>query len=185
MLTRIAIEGFKSIKKQEIPLNKISVVIGANGAGKSNFVSFFKMLNCMLTGGLQQFIGKEGGAQSLLRYGPKNTSVLKASLSLRIDNHDDVYEFSLVKAVQDTLIFAEETASFDGRKKEFGSGQKESVLSGERNPNNWVLKDFFPPAGFFNFMTHPAPPIFVTAHTLNETNIYIVTRAMYRLTCTC
>jgi predicted ATPase len=150
-LTGITIEGFKSINKQTIPLNRINVVIGANGSGKSNFVSFFKMLNCMLTGGLQQFIGKEGGAQSLLHYGPKNTRVLNASLTLEMNNHSNIYEFSLVKAVQDTLIFAEETAVFDGHKKEFGSGQKESVLSGERNPDNWALKDFFSSCRFFQF----------------------------------
>jgi predicted ATPase len=100
MLTSINIEGFKSIKQQAIPLAGITVIIGANGAGKSNFVSFFKMLNCMTTGGLQQFIGKEGGAQSLLYYGPKYTRVMNASLNFEIDNHKDVYEFSLVKAVQ-------------------------------------------------------------------------------------
>ncbi|MDR0730966.1 MAG: AAA family ATPase [Treponema sp.] len=151
MLTNIAIEGFKSIKKQTIPLNNITIVIGANGAGKSNLVSFFKMLNCMLSGGLQQFIGKEGGAQSLLYYGPKNTRVLTVSLSLEINSHKDVYEFSLAKAVQDTLIFAEEAAIFDGHKKEFGSGQKESVLSAERNIDNWTLKDFFSGCRFFQF----------------------------------
>jgi predicted ATPase len=109
------------------------------------------MLNYMLTGSLQQFIGKEGGLQSLLHYGAKHTRVLNASLSLKINDHRNVYEFSLVKAVQDTLIFAEETAIFDGRKKEFGSGQKESVLSAERNADNWVLKDFFSKCRFFQF----------------------------------
>jgi predicted ATPase len=151
MSTNITIKGFKSIREQTIPLNRITVVIGANGAGKSNFVSFFRMLNCMLTGGLQQFIGKEGGAQSLLYYGPKKTLGLTASLELEIDNHRDVYEFSLVKAVQDTLVFAEETAIFDRRKKEFGGGHKESVLSAERNQDNWALKDFFSGCRFFQF----------------------------------
>jgi hypothetical protein len=36
MLTTIAIEGFKSRKSQTLPLNRINVVIGANGAGKSS-----------------------------------------------------------------------------------------------------------------------------------------------------
>jgi predicted ATPase len=166
MLTNIAIEGFKSIKKQTISLNNTTIVIGANGAGKSNFVSFFKMLNCMLAGGLQQFIGKEGGAQSLLYYGPKNTPVLTVSLSLEIDGHKDVYEFSLTKAVQDSLIFTEETAIFDGHKKEFGSGQKESALSAERNIDNRTLKDFFSGCRFFQF--HDTSD---TAHIRNNSYI--------------
>jgi predicted ATPase len=105
----------------------------------------------MLTGGLQQFIGREGGAQSLLHYGQKKTRVITASLKLDIDNHRDVYEFSLVKAVRDTLIFAEETATFDGHEREFGSGHRESVLSVERNTENWALKDFFSRCRFFQF----------------------------------
>jgi predicted ATPase len=151
MLTTIAIEGFKSIKSQTLSLNRINVVIGANGAGKSNFVSFFKMLNCMLTGGLQQFIGREGGAQSLLHYGPKNTPVIAASMKLDIDTRHAIYEFSLEKAARDTLIFTEETATFNGNKKEFGGGHRESVLSEERNPENWSLKDFFSGCRFFQF----------------------------------
>jgi predicted ATPase len=105
----------------------------------------------MMTGGLQQFIGKEGGAQSLLYYGPKYTRIMNASLNLEIDSHKDVYEFSLVKAVQDTLIFAEETAIFDGKRRELSSGQKESVLSEERNKENFALKDFFSLCRFFQF----------------------------------
>jgi predicted ATPase len=166
MLTNIAIEGFKSIKNQTIPLSNITIVIGANGAGKSNFMSFFKMLNFMLTGGLQRFIGKEGGAQSLLYYGPKNTRNLTASLSMEIDGHKDVYEFSLVKAVQDTLVFSEEAAIFDGHKWEFGSGQKESLLSAERDNRNWVLKDFFSGCRFFQF--HDTSD---TAHIRNNSYI--------------
>jgi predicted ATPase len=158
--------------------------MGANGTGKNNFFSFFRMLNCMLTGGLQQFIGKEGGGQSLLRYGPKNTPVLTASLDLEIGNHRDVYEFSLVKAVQDTLIFAEETAAFDGHKKEFGSGHKESVLSAEQNQDNWVLKDFFSRNRFFQF--HDTSD---TAHirnsSYNEITIYTAMRVICRLTSIC
>jgi predicted ATPase len=173
MLTKISIEGFKSIQKQTISLNKITVVIGANGAGKSNFVSFFKMLNCMLTRGLQQFIGKEGGAQSLLHYGPKKTHVIAASLDLDIDKHQDTYEFTLAKAVQDTLIFAEEIAIFDGRKKEFGSGHKESVLSTERNQDNWVLKDFFSGCRFFQFHD--------TSDTANIRNSTYIERNKYLL----
>jgi hypothetical protein len=42
---------------------------------------------------------------------------MNVSLSLEIDGHKDIYEFFLVKAVRDTLIFAEETAIFDGKKK--------------------------------------------------------------------
>jgi len=43
-LSRTMIKRFKSIKECELDLNKINVLIGANNAGKSNFVSVFDLL---------------------------------------------------------------------------------------------------------------------------------------------
>lgn len=40
-LSRVIIKGFKSIKNCDIPLGRINVLIGSNGAGKSNFISVF------------------------------------------------------------------------------------------------------------------------------------------------
>jgi predicted ATPase len=57
-LSGIKIAGFKSISStqhaQDISFGDITVIIGANGAGKSNMVSFFKMLNMMCTSALQE-----------------------------------------------------------------------------------------------------------------------------------
>ncbi|MEQ8753035.1 MAG: AAA family ATPase [Coleofasciculus sp. G1-WW12-02] len=54
MLQRIILNGFKSIKTMDLELRSLNVLIGANGAGKSNLVSFFKLLNEMMAGRLQQ-----------------------------------------------------------------------------------------------------------------------------------
>jgi predicted ATPase len=45
MLQNIKIEGFKSIKKLDLKLTPINILIGSNGVGKSNFISFFKLVN--------------------------------------------------------------------------------------------------------------------------------------------
>jgi predicted ATPase len=40
-LEKLTIEGYKSIRKlNAFPLKSLNVLIGANGAGKSNFVGF-------------------------------------------------------------------------------------------------------------------------------------------------
>ena len=72
-LKKIEINGYKSIdsRGQSIEFGDVTVLLGANGAGKSNLVSFFKLLNYMTTGSLQVFIGQEGYADSLLHYAPK------------------------------------------------------------------------------------------------------------------
>lgn len=90
------------------------------------------MLANMMTGALQIYIGKNGSAESLSQFGSKKTKMISASLIFENDKFTDTYEFSLVKAVNDTLIFAEE-AICDGKNKyELSSGQKESfLLTGE------------------------------------------------------
>ncbi len=67
-LKNIKLKGYKSISPegQDIPIGDITVFLGANGAGKSNVVSFFQMLNYMTTGSLQSFIGQSGSTNSLL-----------------------------------------------------------------------------------------------------------------------
>ena len=79
-LRRVVLNGFKSIKAMDLELRSMNVLIGANGAGKSNLVSFFKMLNEMVGERLQQYIGTSGRAQSLLYYGPRITPQLEARL---------------------------------------------------------------------------------------------------------
>ena len=39
-IKKITIEGYKSIEKQQLELNSMNILIGGNGAGKSNLLSF-------------------------------------------------------------------------------------------------------------------------------------------------
>jgi predicted ATPase len=66
LLKRIELKGYKSIKNMDLELRPLNVLIGANGAGKSNLISFFKLLEHMIRGNLQRFVATSGGASSLL-----------------------------------------------------------------------------------------------------------------------
>ena len=43
-LSRIVLKGFKSIRECDLELKELNVLIGANGAGKSNFIAFFELI---------------------------------------------------------------------------------------------------------------------------------------------
>ncbi len=86
MLRRVTLRGFRSIKTMDLELRSLNVLIGANGAGKSNLISFFKMLNEMMAGRLQTHIATTGRAQSLLHFGPKVTPQIEARLEFEVDN---------------------------------------------------------------------------------------------------
>ncbi len=115
MLKRIVLNGFKSIRCIDLELHTLNILIGANGAGKSNLISFFKMLNEMTAGRLQQYIGTSGRAQSLLHFGPKLTPQVEAQLEFEVKNGIDIYAMRLFHAAGDTLVYAEETLSFQQR----------------------------------------------------------------------
>lgn len=111
-LKRVTIKGFRSIKEMDLELRSLNVLIGANGAGKSNLISFFKMLNEMIGGRLQQYISTTGRAQSLLFFGPRVTPQLEGRLEFETTQGINSYFMRLFHAAGDTLVFAEESLSF-------------------------------------------------------------------------
>ncbi len=149
VLKRIGLSGFKSIERMELEFRPLNVLIGANGAGKSNLVSFFKMLNEMMGGRLQQYIGISGRAQSLLHFGPKVTPQMEATLQFEVDNDEDIYTMRLFHAAGDTLVFADESLSFrrDGHETpktlSLGAGHQETRIGTEADKGDRTVKVFW------------------------------------------
>ncbi len=134
MLKHIEIKGFKSIKNQHLKFGRINVFIGANGAGKSNLVSFFKMIRFMISGRLQLHVGQAGGADTLLFYGSRTTPQIEGRLVFDTDAGTADYHICLTCAARDTLIFSDERLSLSKGETEtfdthFGRGHKESALT--------------------------------------------------------
>ena len=69
-----SLEGLKSILRLTLELSAVNVLIGANGAGKSNFVSFFRLLHELIEQRLQIHVATDGGANASLFLGPRGTS---------------------------------------------------------------------------------------------------------------
>lgn len=110
-LKSVRIQGFKSIPFQhplEMVFGDINILLGANGAGKSNIISFFKMLGFMMSGSLQRFIAESGTNQKFLYYGSKKTPTCCASLKFVDSSSYDIYSFNLTAAVPDKLILTSE-----------------------------------------------------------------------------
>jgi predicted ATPase len=66
VLKRIKIDGFRSLLGFEIELQSgLNVIVGSNGSGKTNFVSFLDFLGELLSGGLNSAIAVAQGAGSV------------------------------------------------------------------------------------------------------------------------
>jgi len=140
MLRRIVLSGFKSIKSMDLELRPLNVLIGANGAGKSNLISFFKLLNEMMAGRLQLHIGTTGRAQSLLHFGPKVTRQIEARLEFNSSDGVNTYELILAHAAGDTLVFADERLAMyvsgsdrPTRSAQYSAAYNESRIHEERD----------------------------------------------------
>ncbi len=110
----LSITGFKSIRKLEnFPLTNLNVLIGANGAGKSNFIGMFRLLNEMVEQRLQVYVQTQGGPDALLHFGRNSTDKLQAEFFLSNSQFSqvaifDVYKFNLVPTIDNRLIFENE-----------------------------------------------------------------------------
>ena len=87
-LKSLRLSGFKSIRKMDkLPLRDINIVIGANGAGKSNLIDFFRMVRVATGRGLaggttsfEEFFEMGGGLDKYLFGGPKVTDGIQFTL---------------------------------------------------------------------------------------------------------
>ena len=154
-LDKLTIKGFKSIRTLEnFELTNLNVLIGGNGAGKSNFIDFFRMLRAMMelplpgltSANLKAYIADGGGSDDFLFNGPKITEQIEVETKFGPNG----YRFKLAPTADDTFIINDEARYFKGGTAgwcELGSGSATPQLlkdkdkrgvSGGRNVASYV-----------------------------------------------
>jgi predicted ATPase len=113
MIDYIKIAGFKSIRDIDLELQPINILIGANGSGKSNFISFFDFLNKLYDIKLAEYISMKGGADKILHKGSKITSNL--SFEISFGERLNGYSASLLMG-NDGFVFKDEYLLYKGNK---------------------------------------------------------------------
>ena len=122
-LDRITIRGFKSIANlEDFELRKLNILVGANGAGKSNFLEFFAFLRAICgfslpflpVSGLANYCAVHGGCECILHNGSQTTTSLTSSLKIE----GTTFSFELLPTVNGGLVFAQH----DGTLTHDGSG---------------------------------------------------------------
>ncbi len=113
-LDHLTIRGFKSIRALEnFELTRLNVLIGANGAGKSNLVSFFLLLRALMQNRLERWIQEQGGISDLLFGGRKGTS----GMYFETRFGERGYRFRLRPTVSEGFILADEARFYEGATK--------------------------------------------------------------------
>jgi predicted ATPase len=127
---RFTVRGFKSVRAlEDFELRPLNVLIGANGAGKSNFMCLFRMMSELIEGRLQLFVREQDGPSALLFGGSKRT----AQLDVEFRFANGTYAFSL-RPVAAQLAFSREEIRVQGTAGEdrsFGSGHAEARITSD------------------------------------------------------
>jgi len=74
MLTTLAVSNYRSLRELVLPLDRLTLITGANGAGKSNLYRALRLLADTAQGGLVAAFARQGGLQSALWAGPEHIS---------------------------------------------------------------------------------------------------------------
>lgn len=122
MIDYLEIKGYKSIKNLELELKPINILIGSNGVGKSNFISFFKLINAIFNLRLQKYILEEK-ADNLLYFGRKTTENLFCKIIFNSgNNNNNAYLFNLTQTKEGGLFFGKEASGYNVSRKENTNG---------------------------------------------------------------
>ncbi|MCY4007258.1 MAG: AAA family ATPase [Rhodobacteraceae bacterium] len=141
-LKSVSIRGFRSLADVELSdLGNTSILIGANGSGKSNFVRFFEMLSWMLRSRrLGDFVERHGGGDDQLFGGSRITPTMQAEISLETQQGQNDYQFTLAHAHPDRLMFTKEAFRFSS--KDIPTDANWTDLGGDGNRREAQIVEF-------------------------------------------
>lgn len=133
----IDIKGYKSIKDLHLELKPINVLIGANGAGKSNFISFFDFLKKAYDGLLQSTVAKTGGIDKYLHHGRKKTNAIESELSF--SSNSNSYGFVLEATSDGKFLVGTESFGYDGKMNTYKmNGDELTVKTDNAFRSKWI-----------------------------------------------
>lgn len=146
----IHIEGFRSIRSCDVQLNDINILIGANGAGKSNFIDALSLLQKISKKELQVTVA-ESGLPAILYRGRKVTD--KICMEFSFDENS--YGFELVPTDDNRLTFRAEYFGYRNERKpiqtpmghfeslyELGTGDEPHCIEPVLDAQEWRVYHF-------------------------------------------
>ena len=174
-LASIEIGGFRSIDSVRLELtSNVTLLIGANGAGKSNLVDAFELLGYTVDRGLQSYVVKTGGFSQLAHRSPNKGAAELISVKVWGEWNSSLagtfrngYRMTLVPGPDDTVALSETTLTHrEGYNSPYdhslGLGRESRLRENSSNhPANRYLLDVLSGCRVFHFddTSRTAPPL--------------------------
>jgi predicted ATPase len=132
-LSAVAIRNYRSVRNLWLPVEQLSVFVGANGVGKTNLYKALALLRRAADGTITRAIAEEGGLDSVLWAGPRSDrKPMRLVLKARFDELEYAVEVGLPHSYEieiglrqpteaafplEPLVKAERLVAFDGRRE--------------------------------------------------------------------
>lgn len=178
MIDYIKIEGFKSIRKMELQMRPVNILIGGNGSGKSNFISFFGLIHAIFSDNFQKYVQQEK-VDNILYFGRKHTEQMVGKLIFTEDDvHNNAYRFALTPTNEGGLFIDYEGSGYnvlednDQLNYFYEHNLQESIFSKHTDNRHQVLRDYISSLRVFHFHDTSSSSLLRRECDLND-NLYL------------
>lgn len=146
-MDEIIVKGYKSFKELTVRLGRINLLIGANGAGKSNFLSLFELLGNAYEQRLAQYVTQLGGVDKLLHQGRKVTD----RIEMAVTEGRNSYALTLMEA-DGQLVVEHEKLYYNGTSLDIARFDEEPRLKAyDGMKRGEYIKDYISQIRKFHF----------------------------------
>ncbi|MGO4222298.1 AAA family ATPase [Lysobacter sp. TAF61] len=94
-ITRVALRNYRSIGQCDVALGPLTYLVGANGAGKSNFIDALHLVTDALTTSLDQALNLRGGLGEVRRRSAGHPTHFSIRLDFNIEGQAGHYAFNV------------------------------------------------------------------------------------------
>ncbi len=159
MIENVIIKNYKSIRNLELPLRRLNVLIGSNGVGKTNFISFFEMAKAIFEQRFGSYTLESGGIDNLLYHGRKQSSEIYGLIDF---NNTNAFYFNL-KPTRSSKGYIDSAGDFSNpdnlqgkdyekwQKRVWDSGVEESSLIEQEQWKAGHLKSYLRSFSIYHF----------------------------------
>ncbi|ATL26639.1 AAA family ATPase [Streptomyces formicae] len=95
MIRTLAVENYRSLRKLIVPLDRLNVITGANGTGKSSLYRALRLLADSATGGAVAALAREGGLPSAMWAGERKAEPAGLKLGFAGDEFGYAVDFGV------------------------------------------------------------------------------------------
>ena len=148
MITKIEVDGFKTFSQFQLELDPVQVIVGVNGAGKSNLFDVFMLLSHLADADLRTaFQQLRGDAGELFTIYPNGQRAERMSLALEMlveplveDDWNNVEEIKYTRLRYELTI----SRQLDGRGLDRLYVEQESLMLIPRGEDSWIKRHRLP-----------------------------------------